>query len=612
MTTFWTKTAATVVFIAATLLLSACTQNKLIRDNVVEAKDIPKNGEAITKCLDEKPAPGRNCAKNISIEVTPEYTLFFVELDEQGRFFDRRQIEALQSYLSNQKKQIANSTNADGASIVTFVHGWRHNAEFDDTNVKEARKTLLSTYLAEGGKEGRKVVGVYLGWRGLSMSMGLNKNESRLRETLLGIWEWVSVWDRKNTAHNMATGSSREVFSLLRAFQEQANLGSHKKCTDDTIFQCKPVRLIIIGHSFGGLLVYTAVAGQLMDSVVKGMLVEPNKETCREPWLETAQGTDRNKPGSALVSSYADLIVLISPAVEGTRFEPLHQVINARAQKEAGEMGAFCPNQRPVLVTITAENDWATRGGFLFTRVVNSAFEDAHPIDPLFNALESAYLTDEERIASINTIGHVPRYRTHRVNGTTTKATAVSPSTDNVRFDTGNYCDQKVSGLEKSLQTCRCEDQSEKMLLRQRGQDRDMHPLVCRNAVEKINLEQMLSYQSKTDWLTGVAPSEHHRLTFCDGITLSRLNDYKSDWFKPSPDSAPELKVKHAPSTPVWNLYTQDNFVLNGHSGWQPSFTTFVQQLYLSLSLTSHDQDTLKELAKTATAEYNDNKCLSE
>ena len=154
-----------------------------------------------------------------SIEVTEDYTMFFVELDEQGRFYDPKQFQAIVNFLSDNKET--------DMSIVTFVHGWRHNAEYRDRNVQLARDTLIFTALGEAPKphpnpsgEPRKVVGIYVGWRGLSNSAGANVRDDW---SVADAWEVISVWDRKNTAQNVAVGSARELFSMLRAHQERAN-----------------------------------------------------------------------------------------------------------------------------------------------------------------------------------------------------------------------------------------------------------------------------------------------------------------------------------------------------------------------------------------------------
>jgi hypothetical protein len=55
--------------------------------------------------------------------------------------------------------RILKEAEPDGALIVTFVHGWRHNADFDDGNIKDFRRLLyglqgIESYKALGAAAG--------------------------------------------------------------------------------------------------------------------------------------------------------------------------------------------------------------------------------------------------------------------------------------------------------------------------------------------------------------------------------------------------------------------------------------------------------------------------
>jgi len=71
-----------------------------------------------------------------------------------------------------------------GVLTVVFVHGWKHNASAEDENVASFRKLLPKVAKMTPT---RRVIGVYVGWRGLSIDWG----------------DWltnISYWDRKATA----------------------------------------------------------------------------------------------------------------------------------------------------------------------------------------------------------------------------------------------------------------------------------------------------------------------------------------------------------------------------------------------------------------------------
>jgi hypothetical protein len=409
----------------------------------VPVSELPVNTERCKTPLyflnEELEVPNERYCRTTSIERTANYTLFFLELDEQGRFYDRRQFESLVRHLNSLRDKPPNTgancpadPSASGdASVVTYVHGWRHNAKYGDWNVERVRRQLDAAAELERDKDRskypdceRQVIGVYLGWRGLSAVSGeLHNKESSgsVAEKVLSLWELSTVADRKNTAHNMAVGSARELFGLLRAFQEHQNTPERRaeRCRTKTSEAadpafCKSVRLAIVGHSFGGLIVYNAVAGQIIDSVVRGTFAKKSDSEFR------CDATKTNQVGSALVSSYADLILLINPAIEGARYEALHGAVNARALLEKDDPASFCPNQRPVLVSVTATGDIATRAFFPLVRIFNTIFESAKPKNPNFEVDERAqnFVAQEETKASANTFGHIPRYTTHTMSMT--------------------------------------------------------------------------------------------------------------------------------------------------------------------------------------------------
>ncbi len=85
--------------------------------------------------------------------------------------------------------------------------------------------------------------------------------------------------------------------------------------------------LVIVGHSFGGLIVYSAVAQSLIEAAA------------------TKQGS--------IVPSFANLVLLVNPAFEAARYLPVFEQIK--------DNHGFVPNQPPVFVCVTASNDYATR-----------------------------------------------------------------------------------------------------------------------------------------------------------------------------------------------------------------------------------------------------------
>ena len=299
--------------------------------------------------------PADSLLKN-SIEEHPNYLLGFVEFDDQGWFYDRNQMLRFLKKL----KEVASS---DDVLLFVFVHGWKHDASDSDQNVAEFRAILDRTFqrqqsTSDDGKR-RKVVGLYVGWRGLSVKpFGLKE---------------LTIFDRKNTADHVAKGSVRELFVRLADFTVELNAPRRSGATlADAKSENKMVRTLFMGHSLGALVVFNAMSPHLIDYAV-----------------ESEAGKDVVPP--------ADLIVLVNPAFEASRYEPLHRLTVDRR---------FSDKQRPLFISLTAENDWATHYAFRAARGASTVLE-GYPPDTGTVKLE------KEELANHNTVGWVDRYRTH-------------------------------------------------------------------------------------------------------------------------------------------------------------------------------------------------------
>lgn len=185
------------------------------------------------------------------------------------------------------------------------------------------------------------MLAIFVAWRGLSL-YGLR------------ILENITFWDRKQAGLRVAMGAPRELFACLQRFRrDRMRAGGH------------PL-VAMIGHSFGGLLVYTAIAQSLIESVASG--------------------------DARIIPALADLVVLVNPAFEAVRYLPIHDIVRSRT---------FVEDQEPVFVSVTATNDWAT--GYAF------------PAGMAFALIQESTKGKEERQALIRTMGHIPWMQTHRL-----------------------------------------------------------------------------------------------------------------------------------------------------------------------------------------------------
>jgi hypothetical protein len=206
--------------------------------------------QALPRTAHQKPFIGvipnranQNCAGAVFEQ--DGYTLAIVEFDDQGVCYDRRQMQATATVLD--------SLRGHDPIIIIFTHGWRHDSRSDDGNLKDFCLLLQQTSI---DVKGRPVFGVFPAWRGLSWCGPLV--------------EILTFWGRKEAALRVALGSIRELFGRLRSFREaERNAG-------------KSPLLVIIGHSFGGLIVYSAVAQSLIEAAAtqSGKIVPSSPTWC--------------------------------------------------------------------------------------------------------------------------------------------------------------------------------------------------------------------------------------------------------------------------------------------------------------------------------------------
>ena len=338
--------------LVATLVFAGCTPHKLYRTDTEVCISSEPAQDCQERALQEYKDPAHPDAG---------YLLGFIEFDDQGQVFERRQMDAVLAALQTE----AASKNL---LMVVFLHGWKHSAARGDPNIETFRKSLEriseleSRISRETGAEERKVVGIYLGWRGGSV-------------TWPGVKE-LTFWDRKNTAHKVGHGGVTEVVSRLELVRK----------TQDAVEGDQgrsPTRLVVIGHSFGGAVVYSALSQILTTGFV-----------------------DTVGPAGTLtdVKGFGDLVVLINPAFEATLFTSLSDMSNERP--------TYFPAQLPVIAVLTSEADDATKRAFPIGRWFSTFFEK-HREEKRINGVTGEEEVIDQKNANITAVGHFEPYRTH-------------------------------------------------------------------------------------------------------------------------------------------------------------------------------------------------------
>ncbi|MER9216158.1 hypothetical protein NKI54_29715 [Mesorhizobium sp. M0663] len=285
------------------------------------------------------------------------YDLAVIEFDDQGWYHKPESRNALEAHLRQ--------FEAEDLAIFVFIHGWRHNAAATDDNLHSFRSLLRDAAKSEIGRtHKKKILGIYIGWRGLSLH---------------GMLSYATFYTRMSTAFRVAVGSVREILALVRRHQRERN----RNLSDEQIEQGLGTRLVLAGHSFGALVLFSAVAEYLIESIAR-----PKK----------------------VVRPFGDLIILVNPAFEATRYQPLVTAALAR--------GGYPSGQRVCFMAVTAANDWATGITFPIGRWFGTWFEAVRRI-------KIDGITDHaQRDANLNTIGHIKWLRTHRLTAPVQPAAA--------------------------------------------------------------------------------------------------------------------------------------------------------------------------------------------
>lgn len=310
------------------------------------------------------------------VSADPSYTLHFVEFDDQGWLYPRpadqgdvAEMGSTYSQLDRAVEDVASKVAKERVLLLVYVHGWKHTAAHDDRDVKRFRQMLSDAAVLDQRPPGsgtgtapiRSVVGIYVGWRGAGRFSHSNP--------LINL----TFWTRKNAALHVSEGAARELFARIRALREHWN-------ARDT----SPPRLrtLVMGHSFGGWVVFSALSPSILDLLAKRADVTPAGDPA-EAWRQ------------ARLRSAADMVILVNPAFEATRYQPIHNL----AQKVK-----LLEYEPPALLLVTSKADAATGTAFPFGRFFNTLFQ-------------RPFASDDEAYAAMHTPGFVDPYVTHSLSG---------------------------------------------------------------------------------------------------------------------------------------------------------------------------------------------------
>ncbi|WP_018262266.1 hypothetical protein [Methylobacterium sp. WSM2598] len=222
--------------------------------------------------------------------------------------------------------------------VLVFVHGWRHDARIGDRNVADLR--LYAAHAARFLQQRcpsdpraceTKVTGIYVGWRGARVDeRGLRRLfGDALGGAFGGLSAGATLFDRKPVSEAIAPAA----ISALRAIESVLAAPRPDGRERDN-------RLVVAGHSLGGNMLATG----LRDDVLKAVA--------------------RHRFGEVMPPVLGNLVLLINPASEASKWTAIQRAVWQRialhpdehtpAAEVARDTGFFPPEQRPVMVSVTA------------------------------------------------------------------------------------------------------------------------------------------------------------------------------------------------------------------------------------------------------------------
>jgi len=288
-----------------------------------------------------------------------------VEFDDQGELWDPQQLEETLAHIQRKCKHSKGGSKKHNdvgeVIVITFVHGWMHNAAPRDqnfelfTNLIRKRAEDEAEFARKNDRYARPIIGVYIAWRGMLWNLPVIK--------------YLTFWNRKAAALRVGHLSCTEaIFRIIRAVKSKTNRS-----------QC-----IFVGHSFGGLVMENAICKALLGAIF------------------------RNEGKS--VDSPSDLVVLINPACEASGAKQFIDILERN--KVIVEMGG---NQGkdglpfPILISITSVGDLATKCFFPVGLFIVNLFRAFRPYSTPPTGLPS------QRYLSSHTAGHVPYFHNFEV-----------------------------------------------------------------------------------------------------------------------------------------------------------------------------------------------------
>lgn len=233
------------------------------------------------------------------------YKLAFIEFGDQGSPLDNSQRKAALEVIHKAERPL----------LFVYIHGWQNNANSGDVCKFEHFLDSVSSFPEVAGQKAN-VIGIYIAWRGKDLTIpGLNL---------------LTFYSRKAVGGQIAAQNSclATINELALAAREPSKKLHH---------------CILLGHSFGALLLGNTIAHSILDASGTGA-------RNISPWdMAVAFNSADSSIGTRQLMKELDYLY---------QYDSTRHAYVGRSPGE--EQGTAVPENRPFLVFLQSENDMAT------------------------------------------------------------------------------------------------------------------------------------------------------------------------------------------------------------------------------------------------------------
>jgi len=232
------------------------------------------------------------------------YKLAIIEFGDQGSALD----------LSQRTAALQVIHQAESPLLFVYIHGWQNNANSGDVCRFEHFLDTVSQFPEVRAAKGN-VIGVYIAWRGIDITLPVAK--------------FLTFWSRKATGETIAAQNG-----CLATISE---LALAARAPDKQLHRC-----ILLGHSFGGLVLENTISHSILDASSTG-----TRNT--SPWdMAVAFNPADSSIGTRQLVSELDYLY---------KYDPNRHAYIGRA---SGTEASVVDENRPFLIILQSENDQAT------------------------------------------------------------------------------------------------------------------------------------------------------------------------------------------------------------------------------------------------------------